>query len=88
MGSACRPAHKVSAPGVNNRSWWSEFVSQVAVDYSALSMARRILQVQATRLLVRDGHKPERPIEDSKSPDYFLRFSSEDHLHHFLDERA
>lgn len=88
MGSACRRPHKVNGPGVNNRSWWSEFVNQAAVDYSALPMARKLLQVRVTRLLVREDHKPKRPIEGSESPDYFLRFSSDDHLHHFLYEGA
>lgn len=86
MDSACRPAHKVSGPGVNNRSWWSEFANQVAADYSALPKARKLLQVRVTRLLVREDRKAKRPIKDSESPDCLLCFSSDDHLHHFLDE--
>lgn len=53
-------------------------MSQAAADWSALSMARSLLQAWVTPLLKQEDHKQKRPRKESESLNYFLWFSFDD----------
>lgn len=82
--SVGRRAHTANGPGVNNRSWWIAVERQVAADSFAPPLARYFVSALVTPLREPAIRTQKRSREGSESPNYFLRFSFDDDIHHVL----